>query len=229
MARGCLLTVLATLVALQAQPALAQGENVTRPCDDEPCMNGAACTNLPDDTFSCACPWGYFGELCEEATYWTLQQWQSNLCGGMPWRCFRLKMGECIDTGFTDGNIPNRKNWFGRLRHVNENGGLYTIDLCWGEGEEEGSTKDDRCNCEYHFPNIRRLGKNSLGPPTEGRESPDSDRCHKLLRITSSRLVNSTGMMTGDEENLLCNDPDSAYRSRYLLAVILSVFLAIFQ
>lgn len=217
---------------LTAPVVLAQNETASA-CDMVECRNEAACTNLPDNAgFTCNCPWGYYGELCEEATYWTLQQWQSNECGGTaPWRCFRLKMGECIDTGFLDGNIPNRKSWFGRLTHVNENGGLYTLDLCWGEGEEDGSDPEDKCNCEYHFESIRRLGKNSLGPPTGGDTPRDSDECHKLRRITSSRLVNSTGMMTGDVEHMLCGDPDagSAYRSRHFLSATLALFLALVQ
>merc|ERR1719213_1334824 len=112
-------------------------------------------------------------------------------------------MDKCIDTGFIDGNVPNRKNWFGKLTYDNVSL-KYTVDLCWGENKDD---PEESCKCDNHFTNIPRLGKNSLGP-ISAPGVKDSDRCHKLKRITSSRLVNSTGynLDDGDENkhNVYC-------------------------
>jgi hypothetical protein len=94
-------------------------------------------------------------------------------------------MDKCIDTGFTDGNIPKRKNWFGKLTYDKDTL-KYTLGLCWGGSEDD----EESCTCANHYPNIPRLGKNSFGPVSAPGVT-DSDFCHKLLRITSSRLVNS--------------------------------------
>jgi hypothetical protein len=98
----------------------------------------------------------------------------------------------------------------------------YTVDLCWGKKDDP----EESCKCDNHFPNIPRLGKNSLGPVSaEGVK--DSDRCHKLQRITSSRLVLSTGVNkdSGDKnkQNLDCRNPDDAIRPSRLLAMVLAI------
>jgi len=175
--------------------------------NNNPCQNNATCTDLVND-YSCECPLGFSGKQCENAEYFTLQQWKGRGCFGFgpPWRCFRLQMNRCIDTGHIDGTIPTRKYWWGKLSY-NADTLKYTIDLCWGADD------DDKCKCANHFTGIPRLGKNSFGPATPGREKPDSDFCHKLQRITSSRLTNSTGVnMDGDEsdQNRDCSDPDGA-------------------
>merc|ERR1712232_1001759 len=98
-----------------------------------------------------------------------------------------MGMDECIDTGMAEGDPPKRKNWYGRLKY-NASDGNYTIDLCWGKQVDGLSS----CDCPNHFRHIPRLGQNSLGP-TSNPGAKDSDLCHKLMRMTSSRLVNSTG------------------------------------
>jgi hypothetical protein len=37
------------------------------PCFSNPCQNGASCTDLPRNRFSCHCSTGFSGEFCEEA------------------------------------------------------------------------------------------------------------------------------------------------------------------
>lgn len=159
------------------------------------CSNNATCTDLVNG-FRCDCPLGFSGNRCENVEYWTLQQWTGNECAGTPWRCFRLQMNRCIDTGWVDGNVPTRKTWFGRLRYDSVSL-KYSIDLCWGQDEDD---PEESCNCENHYEGLRRLGKNSLGP-VSAPGVRDSDRCHKLKRVTSSRLVNSTGMNLHQDEN----------------------------
>ena len=35
------------------------------PCDSDPCLNGGTCMDLSDTEFTCFCPPGFFGEICE--------------------------------------------------------------------------------------------------------------------------------------------------------------------
>lgn len=166
------------------------------------CTNGGTCTDAVNG-FECLCAHGFSGPRCETRDYWTLQQWQGNECqaDAPPWRCFRLQMDKCVNTGLIDGTAPNKKPWFGRLKY-NKDSTRYTIDLCWGEQADP----EESCNCENHYENVPRLGKNSLGPPTsEGAK--DSNACHKLMKITSSKLVSSTGKNMDakpDKQNLDC-------------------------
>mmetsp|Transcript_42753 Transcript_42753/g.114363 ORF Transcript_42753/g.114363 Transcript_42753/m.114363 type:complete len:197 (-) Transcript_42753:58-648(-) len=53
---------------------------------------------------------------------------------------------------------------------------------------------DEWCNCETRFSDIPRFGMHGIGPykhkNAEGKK--DSQECHRLLRVTPSRLTNST-------------------------------------
>lgn len=167
-------------------------------CAPNPCKNNGTCTDKVND-FSCECLHGFSGRTCATHDYWTLQQWTGNACEGKPWRCFRLQMGKCIDTGFVDGNVPKRKNWFGRLKY-DKDSLKYTVDLCWGKKDGDDEPLEESCNCDNHYTKIPRLGKNSLGP-VSSPDVKDSDGCHKLMRITSSKLVNSTGKNLDKEDN----------------------------
>lgn len=110
-------------------------------------------------------------------------------------------MDKCIDTGLTDGNVPNQANWFGKLSFDGVNS--YTIDLCWGENKDD---PEETCKCKNHYTKIPKLGRNGLGPNTEG--VMDSTNCHKLKRVTSSQLVVTTGMgpvdLEGNAANTVC-------------------------
>lgn len=168
-------------------------------CVGKPCQNNGTCVDRING-YECRCPSGYVGQRCEITEYWTLQQWTTKQCVGVPWRCFRLQMNECTDTTHTDGTTPNQDNWYGKLTLE---GNSYTIDLCWGKKKDNEET----CKCDNHFTNAPKLGKNSLGPPTPGLT--DSDQCHTLGRITSSRLVNSTGV---GKDSVNCSLPSGAIR-----------------
>lgn len=187
-----------------------------------PCMNNGTCSDRVND-FHCLCPHGFSGHRCETRDFWTLQQWQGNDCADLPWRCFRLQMDKCINTGFKDGNEPTRKPWYGRLRYDKDTQ-RYTIDLCWGKKDDE----EESCNCENHYTKIPRLGKNSLGPASSPT-AKDSDWCHKLMKITSSKLVSSTGANPDgkeDEQNRDCGIVAGARRLQGMLSVgVLVVFL----
>jgi len=181
------------------------------------CLHGGTCTNLIGG-FNCSCPFGYSGLRCETVEYWTLQQWTGKECKGKPWRCFRLQVDKCIDTGHIDGVVPSRDNWFGKLTH---NNGKFEIDLCFGKKKNP----EQQCKCSNHYTNIPKLGKNSLGPPTPGRLKPDSDRCHKLLRITSTSLVLSSG---ANDDNISCTDPSAARAPSVLgVSIICSILLSL--
>lgn len=186
------------------------------------CQNKGECTDKVNG-FSCACRHGFSGKTCAIRDYWTLQQWTGNDCIGGPWRCFKLQMDKCIDTGFADGNIPNKKNWYGRLKYDN-NSYKYSVDLCWGKKDDE----EESCNCDNHYTKVPRLGKNSLGPVSKPGVK-DSDRCHKLMRVTSSRLVNSTGKNLDASENgqnMDCSASDDAVRTQGMLSMA-SVLVAL--
>jgi len=199
----------------------------TDDCAFSPCVN-ATCVDLVND-YRCECKHGWSGKNCETHDYWTLQQWTGNECGGQPWRCFKLQMDKCIDTGFVDGNVPNRKNWYGKLSYDNVTL-KYTIDLCWGKDEDD---EEESCKCDNHFTKIPRLGKNSLGP-FSSPDVVDSDRCHKLKQVTSSRLINSTAYKANDDtendRNRDCRAPQEALATRvqgimatgFLAAVLIS-------
>lgn len=169
-----------------------------------PCQNNGTCTDAVNN-FTCSCPHGFSGHRCETRDYWTMQQWLGAECDGLPWRCFRLQMDKCINTGFKDGNAPVTKYWYGRLRY-DKTTTRYTADLCWGKKDDE----EESCNCENHYTKIPRLGKNSLGP-VSAPGVKDSSQCHKLMKITSSRLVSSTGENMDsdneDEQNRDCGLP----------------------
>lgn len=190
-------------------------------CASNPCDNNATCVDLVND-YRCDCRLGYSGTFCETRDYWTLQQWTGNACEGPPWRCFRLQMDKCIDTGFTDGNVPKRKNWFGKLSY-NKDTLKYELGLCWGGSDDD----EESCTCDNHYPNIPRLGKNSFGPVSEPGAT-DSDRCHKLLRVTSSRLVNSSGAGLEKPEEERYIDCGSI-RPSGLLAITLIVSTFLFE
>ncbi|CAH3123723.1 unnamed protein product, partial [Pocillopora meandrina] len=40
--------------------------NCVNPCTNNPCQNGGDCTVTGDDSYSCKCPDGYYGESCEK-------------------------------------------------------------------------------------------------------------------------------------------------------------------
>ncbi|XP_027054566.1 neurogenic locus Notch protein-like [Pocillopora damicornis] len=42
--------------------------NCVNPCTNNPCQNGGDCTVTGDDSYSCKCPDGYYGESCEKAS-----------------------------------------------------------------------------------------------------------------------------------------------------------------
>ena len=76
----------------------------------------------------------------------------------------------------------------------------YGLKLCWAN--DEGG---DTCTCSSNgFEEIKKLGRNSLGPSTEGRQ--DSDECHKLADVTFSRLVDSTDA----DDHLDCGNQDGS-------------------
>lgn len=129
-------------------------------------------------------------------------------------------MDKCIDTGFTDGNVPKRKNWYGKLTYDAETL-KYTLGLCWGGSDDD----EESCTCDNHYPNIPRLGKNSFGP-VSAPGMTDSDKCHKLMRVTSSRLVNSTyAGLDGPEDKryIVCG---SIRPSGFLaIALVMAAFL----
>lgn len=184
-------------------------------------MNNGTCIDKLD-SYECSCLFGNSGAQCERQEYWTLQQWTAQECGGQPWRCFKLKVGECIDTGFSDGNMPKTDVWWGQLNFDGENS--YTIDLCWWGA---GVDKEEKCKCANHYTNVPKLGRNSLGPPSE--LGTDSTMCHKLMKITSSRLINSTGMGSlgadGEPSNMLCGVEAGAPRMATMKIAILSIVI----
>ena len=45
---------------------------VNNMCTSGPCLNGASCTNLPDD-FDCTCMSGYAGKTCQDCKYSVLK------------------------------------------------------------------------------------------------------------------------------------------------------------
>eukprot|EP00929_Paragymnodinium_shiwhaense_P103092 TRINITY_DN6637_c0_g1_i1.p1 TRINITY_DN6637_c0_g1~~TRINITY_DN6637_c0_g1_i1.p1 ORF type:complete len:243 (+),score=24.23 TRINITY_DN6637_c0_g1_i1:82-810(+) len=169
-------------------------------CYDENCLNNGTCVD-PATSTACQCRFGYTGDKCEIEEHFTLMQWKGIECEGIPWRCFHLQMDKCIDTGVTDGNAPDQANWFGKISF--DEGNHYTVDLCWGENVDE---PEETCKCKNHFKKIPKLGRNGLGPNTPGKT--DSTNCHKLSRVTSSRLAVTTGMgpvdVNGDAANTVC-------------------------
>jgi len=211
----------------------------TNECQSNVCKHGGKCIDLVN-AFRCDCRFGYSGTNCENVDFWTLQQWKSFRCLGDPWRCFRLQVNRCVDTGLVDGLHPNRAHWYGRL--VEDGHGKYSLDLCFGhkgklgKEPEDGEVRDiavpeSWCECDNHFGEIPRLGKNSLGPGHKGLEEPDSDECHNLVGITSSRLQNSTGQKDDEEQltNIICPQSSAQRQFGQLcggLAVLLGVFLA---
>jgi len=181
------------------------------------CKNGGVCTDLVNN-FSCSCTFGYEGQSCDVPMNFSLVQWTSRGCKGTPFRCFKLQMDSCGDTGFTDGVLTERKNWFGKLAF--DGGNHYTIDLCWdeaGDGEEQ-------CKCQNHYANIPKLGKNSMGPPSDGLV--DSDECHNLDGKTPSRLL-PAGRGGNLTEGLSCEDFGAASRMQLHLVALIIVMSAL--
>eukprot|EP00928_Gymnodinium_smaydae_P003767 TRINITY_DN11333_c0_g2_i2.p1 TRINITY_DN11333_c0_g2~~TRINITY_DN11333_c0_g2_i2.p1 ORF type:complete len:364 (-),score=45.85 TRINITY_DN11333_c0_g2_i2:20-1057(-) len=191
------------------------------------CLNGGNCTDRVDD-FSCECRFGYSGRRCEIHDYFTLQQFPAQVCGERPNRCFKLQMGSCINTGVTDVSGGVRKSWYGRLDYHDAN---YTIDLCWGTLRTADA---DPCSCrsdhDGHFESIPRFGPGGLGPSSApGVE--DSERCHKLVEVTASRLVYTQGMidydMNGRElKNFSCQPTGAAERQQRLSVLVLLLLAA---
>lgn len=200
------------------------------------CQNGAGCADLVDD-FRCHCPFGFSGKRCENAEFWTLQQWTGPKCEGTPWRCFGLRLGLCVDTGFTDGNIPKRDQWYGRLEY-DVGRGKYAVNLCFGTGtdrrpqshvdDDDYTVPHEWCECENRYIDIPKLGRNSLGPITEGKKKPDSDLCHKLMKITASRLVNSSGAKDehGKVTNIDCHWSGVERSRRIPCALLVAALIA---
>lgn len=118
-------------------------------CTPRSCANGGTCVDLVRGV-RCDCPFGFYGRRCEGAEFWTLQQWRAgSTCLDVPWRCFRLQLGHCINTGHSEaGRLGDRviqHYWYGRL---NEESGNFTLALCFGppiehyeldEGNESGT------------------------------------------------------------------------------------------
>ena len=38
-------------------------------CDEQVCMNGGSCYIQPNNNFTCACPLGFAGDLCEAGMF----------------------------------------------------------------------------------------------------------------------------------------------------------------
>eukprot|EP00419_Tripos_fusus_P059899 CAMPEP_0172907938 /NCGR_PEP_ID=MMETSP1075-20121228/179790_1 /TAXON_ID=2916 /ORGANISM="Ceratium fusus, Strain PA161109" /LENGTH=219 /DNA_ID=CAMNT_0013765633 /DNA_START=28 /DNA_END=684 /DNA_ORIENTATION=- len=145
------------------------------------------------------CRIGFTGSGCTELDWWTLQQWPGAECNGTMFRCFRMQRDKCVDTGHRDGNWLWRHKWYSKLTYT-ESVKKWTFSLCSSRivgnapVEEGFVVPDSFCDCgSTTYKDIRKLGRNSLGPNTIGRVKPDSDLCHRLIEATSSRLVLSTG------------------------------------
>ena len=41
---------------------------LVNPCTNNPCQNGGVCTVTGDDSYSCKCADGYYGQTCEKGT-----------------------------------------------------------------------------------------------------------------------------------------------------------------
>ena len=41
---------------------------LVNPCTNNPCQNGGVCTVNGDDSYSCKCADGYYGQTCEKGT-----------------------------------------------------------------------------------------------------------------------------------------------------------------
>lgn len=194
-------------------------------CTADTCMNGGSCENTTDGVgYLCTCDLGWTGTRCEIREYFTLQQWLGDECIGVPWRCFRLQVGLCVDTGKKDGIAGGpQENWYGSLTWANDGGGdgLFNVGLCWGEDPED---PEEQCTCRNFYANIPRLGKNSFGPTTAVRNFEDSDRCHKLGGITASRLVRSTGDVHDGIENMNCHAVHESMAVLMILALLRGLF-----